>query len=64
MVTSPIRKTENLLMIPHGLKRGQAALSHTIASWLIKAIKKAYIAQQLPIAGGLKSHSIRAVVTS
>lgn len=39
--TNPFRKTENLLIIMHGPRKGQAASSRTIASWLIK-IKRAY----------------------
>lgn len=42
LATSNLRKTEDLLVIPHGYRRGQAATSRTIAAWLVKIIKRAY----------------------
>lgn len=40
MVTGSFRKADNLLVIPQGARRGQAASSCTISSWLIKTINK------------------------
>lgn len=62
--TRSIRKTESLLIIPHGFKRGQAASSRTIASWLVKTIKKAYSLSNHQVPEGLRAHSTRAVATS
>ena len=62
--TIHLRSTDALLIIPHGARRGQAASSRTIASWLVKAIGKAYSTQQLEIPEGIKAHSTRAVATS
>lgn len=63
-VTKPFRKCENLLVIPHGFRKGQAASARTIASWLVKAIKKAYSLSTLQIPGDLRAHSTRAMATS
>lgn len=62
--TEPFRKVENLVVISHGPRKGQAASPRTIATWLIKIIKRTYIIQSLPILDGLKAHSTRAVATS
>lgn len=62
--TNSFRKTDTLMVIPHGNKRGQAATSHTIASWLVKSIKKAYSMRHMAIPEGIRAHSTRAVATS
>lgn len=62
-VTSNLRKTENLLIIPHGFRRGQAATSRTIAAWLVKIIKRAYASNHTQIPEGLRAHSTRAMET-
>lgn len=64
LATSNLRKTEDLLVIPHGFRRGQAATSRTIAAWLVKTIKRAYSSNQAQIPEGLRAHSTRAMATS
>lgn len=59
----PFRNTDTLMVIPHGNRRGQAATSRTIASWLVKSIKKVYSMRHLAIPEGIRAHSTRAVST-
>lgn len=62
--TVSFRKTQSLLVILHGGRRGQMASSCTIASWLVKTIKKACYIQNLLVPGGIRAHSTRAVAAS
>ncbi|KAM5191382.1 uncharacterized protein ACMZJ9_008865 [Mantella aurantiaca] len=57
--TLPIRKSDRLFIIPAGPKKGKAAASRTIAAWLVKVIRMAYLEKGLQPPARIRAHSTR-----
>ena len=65
-VTSQIhlRKTDSVLIIPHGSRRGQPATSRTITSWLLVLSRRPIPSSNLRLLKSIRAHSTGAVATS
>ncbi|KAM5191535.1 uncharacterized protein ACMZJ9_023124 [Mantella aurantiaca] len=62
--TLPIRRSERLFIVPAGAKKGGAASSRTIASWIVKTIRLAYESKGLRPPDRIRAHSTRGMATS
>ncbi|XP_041419291.1 uncharacterized protein LOC121393808 [Xenopus laevis] len=58
------RKTNKLLIIPSGNRKGQAASTTTISRWIVNCIKAVYQEAGVRFPKGVKAHSTRAVSAS
>ncbi|XP_041419257.1 uncharacterized protein LOC121393799 [Xenopus laevis] len=58
------RKSDNLLLIHEGSKKGLAASKKTISTWIRDCIQSAYSSQTVPGPTSLRAHSTRGIAAS